>query len=212
VGRKLKIAALILLLISSLGYEEARAQFGAGAGVSVYTLDLSEFKNVVLPTIPELLQYQVMIPDFLVVPLLQLRLQLGLPLGIVNALRMEVSALSIKESIELNEGEGVLIDLDTYFFSVSTLRRFNLFLLGVYFGLGADLINGSLSLSSQAFQNIIDHWRAATLHGLGGFWIGLPFLQIYGEGKFLVPLSQDKGNLKLSVGNFQISVGLMVLI
>ncbi|MFQ5796853.1 MAG: hypothetical protein ACE5JP_17665, partial [Candidatus Bipolaricaulia bacterium] len=101
-------------------------------------------------------------------------------------------------------------------------KQIGLLLFKIYFGVGADMISGEMSLAVTSTTPGVDTAvntilqgvglnsntiEATMAHGVVGGRLGLGFLDLFAELKYLFPL-EDLGSL--AVGAFQASIGVML--
>jgi len=113
----------------------------------------------------------------------------------------------------------------TFMLSTDLVKRLDLAIAGIDIGLGVDLIQGRITpqvnIDAPGFQTEVDaalaalhlgelYWSAFAVHGTFGFEIGLPFLRMFAEVRFLLPISQSRGWWPISVDGFAGSVGLVI--
>ena len=108
--------------------------------------------------------------------------------------------------------------------STDVIKRLDLVIAGVSFGAGLDLIQGEIGLdpssivpSSPGFQLVLDQlhldglsWSAFAAHVSFGVEVGLPFLRLAGEARFMFPISQTPGSWQIKVGQWAGSVELVI--
>jgi len=115
----------------------------------------------------------------------------------------------------------------TFMLSTDVIKRLDLVIAGISFGAGVDLIQGEIGLAtpiidlidppSPGFQSVLDalhldglSWSAFAAHASLGVEVGLPFLRLVGEARFMLPISQTPGSWKIKVGQWAGSVGLVI--
>jgi len=114
----------------------------------------------------------------------------------------------------------------TFMLSTEVIKRLDLVIAGISFGAGLDLIQGEIGLdpsitiilpSSDGFQSVLDaldldglSWSAFAAHATFGVEVGLPFLRLAGEARFMLPISQTSGSWKIKVGQWTGSIGLAI--
>lgn len=211
--RKTWLIVLFLLLSQS---SLARAEtLGLGAGLMAYPLDLRGLKaELAEKGAPQLL---VGAPNFAPLPHLLLRGRLALPL--ISWAQLEVGRLSL--SLLLEPGTGTTLGLNSTAISFSFLGELKALFLGLAFGLGTDLIQGRLGLSStnpEVARFLKDYglesraWSVAAIHGSGELALGLGPLRLYLQGKYLYPLSQTGLGLRVGIGPWAWEVGLGLIL
>jgi len=134
---------------------------------------------------------------------------------------------SIDGEIEINGSttEYSIVPLfSTFMLSTDVIKRLDLVIAGVSFGAGLDLIQGEIGLDtpiidslSPAFQLVLDElhldglsWSAFAAHVFFGVEVGLPFLRLAGEARFMFPISQTPGSWRIKVGQWAGSVELAI--
>jgi hypothetical protein len=205
--RALLLAVLLVLIFAGAGRAEL---FGIGGGLSAYPLDLrglkGELEELGAPT-----EDLAGIPDLLPLPHLGLRGRLGLPGPI--GVQLEVARLGF----DLPLGEELSLNLNSTMIGFSLLGELKALFIGLVLGIGTDLIQGELGLSSSdsGTEALLEQlgltslpWSAATIHGLGELELILGPLRFYLEGKYLYPLSQSG----LGIGSWEVGLGLMIVI
>ena len=112
----------------------------------------------------------------------------------------------------------------TFMLSTEVIKRLDLVIAGISFGAGLDLIQGEIGLAtpiiesvSAGFQSVLDKlhldglsWSAFAAHATFGVEVGLPFLRLAGEARFMLPISQTPGSWKIKVGQWAGSVELAI--
>ena len=122
---------------------------------------------------------------------------------------------------------SVDVDLSAWMLSTEVVKRIDLFLLGFTLGAGLDLIQGRVEpvVDLDASPEIDDGlrnalaalhldeltWSTFGVHATVGIELGLPFLRIYGDLRFLLPLSERDGWWGLRAGDFSGLVGIAIL-
>lgn len=205
--RSLFLILFIVLACSPAGRAEI---LGVGGGLAAYPLDLRGLKEE-LAGQGAPAEGLARIPDFLPLPHLGLRGRLGL-LGPL-AVQLEAAHLGL----ELPLAEELSLSLGSTVISISLLGRFEALFIGLVLGIGTDLIQGELALSSSdpGTEALLEQlglgslpWSAATVHGLGEVELVLGPLRFYLEGRYLYPLSQSG----LGIGFWEAGLGLMIVI
>lgn len=205
--RALLLAVLLVLIFAGAGRAEF---FGIGGGLSAYPLDLCGLKGE-LEELGASAEDLAGIPDLLPLPHLGLRGRLGLPGPL--SVQLEVARLGL----ELPLDEELSLNLNSTMISLSLLGELKVLFVGLILGIGTDLIQGELSLSSDdpGMEALLEQlglgslpWSVATIHGLGGLELILGPLRFYLEGKYLYPLSQSG----LGIGSWEMGLGVMIVI
>ena len=134
---------------------------------------------------------------------------------------------SIDGEIEINGSttEYSIVPLfSTFMLSTDVIKRLDLVIAGVSFGAGLDLIQGEIGLDpsiidpeSPGFQSVLDElhldglsWSAFAAHVSFGVEVGLPFLRLAAEARFMLPISQTPGYWKIKVGQWAGSIELAI--
>jgi len=205
--RVLLLAVAVVLICSGVGRAEI---FGIGGGLSAYPLDLRGLKAELAgqgTPAEELAE----IPDLAPLPHLGLRGRLGLPGPL--AVQLEAAHLGL----ELPLAEELSLNLNSTMIGFSLLGELKALFIGLALGIGTDLIQGELGLSSSdpETEALLEElglgslpWSAATIHGLGGLELVLGPLRLYLEGEYLHPLSRSG----LGIGTWEAGLGLMIVI
>ncbi len=209
----MKKALLLTILAMLIFGGVARGEwFGIGGGLTVYPIEVGELKEELggLGASPPDLAG---IPELFPLPHLGLRGRLGLPIPISAQLEVAQLGLNLPVDGETDLSLGVTSSV----ISFSLLGELKALFLGLALGVGTDLIQGGLSLSSDdpQIEAILEDlgldrlpWSAATIHGLGELELILGPLRLYLEGKYLQTLSQSG----LRIGFWEASLGLMIVI
>jgi len=131
--------------------------------------------------------------------------------------------------IEVGEyAANILADLDLrcWAFSTEVVKRFDLFLLAWDFGAGIDLIGGEIlpqidydlpqewipgavaALDALHLEELT--WSGVAIHGMMGFEFGPPFLRLYGDLRWTVPLSQTQDWWGIRLGPVSALLGFVI--
>ncbi len=146
--------------------------------------------------------------------------------GAADLLNLGVSN-SIDGEIEINGSTteySITPLFSTFMLSTDVVKRLDLAIAGISFGAGVDLIQGQIGLAApiidplpSGFQSVLDElhldglsWSAFAAHASLGVEVGLPFLRLVGEARFMLPISQTPGSWKIKVGRWAGSVGLVI--
>ncbi len=217
-SRRIVVIFVMFLLIWTAVLPARAELFGVGASLSAYFLDV---RNLNLDGSNEdLLDIEDELPPWLPVPILQGRIHIILPLIFVDTLRLEGGGFGLNLNLnqylpEMPPDPQVNWELTTSVFSLTFLKQFNLPFIGIYLGLGGDLINGQSRVridygeEDPLDSDISLSWKATTLHGVGGLHLIFGLFRFYLEGKALQPVIQNMDN-GLSLLPWQISAGLML--
>lgn len=201
--RSLFLILFVVLACIPAGRAEV---LGVGGGLVAYPLDLRPLKGELTGQ-----GAPIEIPDLLPLPHLGLRGRLGLP----GPLSLQLEAAHL--GLVLPLAEELSLSLGSTVISISLLGRFEALFIGLALGIGTDLIQGKLGLSSSdpGTEALLEHlglgnlpWSAATVHGSGELELILGPLQFYLEGKYLYPLSKSG----LGIGIWEAGLGLMIAI
>ena len=131
---------------------------------------------------------------------------------------------SIDGQIEINGSTteySIAPLFSTFMLSTDVIKRLDLVIAGVSFGAGLDLIQGEIGLATPiiepGFQSVLDQlhlnglsWSAFAAHVSFGVEVGLPFLRLAGEARFMLPISQTPGSWLIKVGQWAGSVELVI--
>ncbi len=187
------------------------------------------------------------VPTLVPVPLLGGSIEIGLPLVVIDGVRLSFGLLNDriargltgllgveipKPLVEgtLGEGEGAgtySADLafSTFLLSAEAVKRFDLVLLGLVLGLGLDVVQGyvtplldvdipgheaEVEAALAALHPDALHWSSFGLHGGVGIELGPPFLRLFAEARFLVPLGSSTGFWGLRSGDLGFSLGMVI--
>lgn len=135
----------------------------------------------------------------------------------------------LDETLDVGDDTASLqVDLafSTWMISVDAVKRLDLVFLGADFFLGADVLWGSITPSvevdvPEGWSDGVDaalaalhldeiSWRAFGLHAGIGFELGLPFLRLYAEGRFVLPVGQAVGWWNLHAGELAGALGMVI--
>lgn len=121
---------------------------------------------------------------------------------------------------------AVDVSFSSFILSTDLVKRLDLVIAAIDFGLGVDVIQGRITPQvdyevPQEFQDGADaalealhlgelHWSAFGIHGLVGFELGPPILRLVAECRFFLPVSQATGWWEIGVGNLTGSIGLVI--
>jgi hypothetical protein len=131
--------------------------------------------------------------------------------------------------LEIGEYPGnVTADLDFSAWAVSTevVKRFDLLILALDFGAGVDLLGGeilpriSYNLPPEMTAGVANAlnelhldelaWSSFAIHGMMGFELGPPFLRLYGDVRWMIPLSQAEEWWEIRVGPVSALLGFVI--
>jgi hypothetical protein len=187
-------------------------------------------------------------PAWLPVPLVGGGIEFGLPLLIIDGIRISggwlsgnlirsiagIAGVEIPQpladfDLEIGEYPGnVTADLDFSAWAVSTevVKRFDLLILALDFGAGVDLLGGeilpriSYNLPPEMTAGVANAlnelhldelaWSSFAIHGMMGFELGPPFLRLYGDVRWMIPLSQAEEWWKIRLGPVSALLGFVI--
>lgn len=201
-----------LLILAYSGAVRAEA-LGLGGGLAACLLDLRGLKTELVErgAPPESLA---LVPDFAPLPHLAFRGRLGLPL-LISGVQLEVGRLALALPVDL--ARRTWLSLSSTVISFSLLGEVKALFLSLVLGLGTDLSQGQLGLSSMDpsvigviadFELGSRPWSVAAVHGSVALEFLLGPVRLYFEGKYLHALSQ-RG---LGIGPWEAGLGLMITI
>lgn len=187
-------------------------------------------------------------PGWVPIPLLGGGIEFGLPLGVIDGVRISggflsenlvrsISSLAGFEipqpladfDLDLGTSSGnVVADLEfsAWMLSTEVVKRVELFVLALDFGVGLDLIGGEIlprisydlpaemaagaagALNALHLDELT--WSALAVHGMIGFELGPPFLRLYGDVRWTMPLSQDEGWWSIRLGPVSALLGFVI--
>jgi len=142
-----------------------------------------------------------------------------LNLGVPNSIDGEIEIDGFTATYEIDPS------FSTFMLSTDVIKRLDLVIAGINFGAGVDLIQGQIGLATlitidppaPSLQPVLDKlhldglsWSAFAAHVSLGVEVGLPFLRLVGEARFMLPISQTPGYWKIKVGRWSGSVGLVI--
>ncbi len=146
-----------------------------------------------------------------------------------SAAGFEIPQPLLDLDLDIGEYSGnVLADLDfsAWSFSTETVKRFDLFILALNLGVGLDLIGGeilpriSYDLPPEMMGGVADAldelhldeltWSAFAVHGMIGFEVGPPFLRLYGDVRWMIPLSQAEEWWGIRLGPVSALLGFVI--
>ena len=118
------------------------------------------------------------------------------------------------------------LTFSTWMLSTEVVKRFDLLVLALNLGAGVDLIGGRIGVVSDfdlpaEFQEGVDnalaalhldalHWSSFAFHGTLGFEIGPPFLRLYGEIRWLLPVGQEEEWWRIRVAPIAGMIGFVI--
>ncbi len=135
----------------------------------------------------------------------------------------------LNETLDVGDDTASLtadVAFSTWMISVDAVKRLDLVFLGADFFLGADVLWGSVTPSVEvdvpeawdegvaaALEALhLDEisWSALGLHAGIGFELGLPFLRLYAEGRFVLPISLTNSWWNLHAGGLAGALGMVI--
>jgi len=136
-------------------------------------------------------------------------------------------ALFDVDEIAFTGSAAVDVEFSSWLLSTEVIKRLDLILFGLTLGGGLDVIRGhvtpqiSIDVPAQYASALADAlaalridefaWSVFAAHATIGFEIGLPFLRLYGDIRFLLPLSQGENWWGVQVGGFAGLLGFAIL-
>ncbi|MCX6093778.1 MAG: hypothetical protein NTY63_02995 [Candidatus Bipolaricaulota bacterium] len=142
---------------------------------------------------------------------------------------IEIPEPLLDETLDVGDDTASLtadVAFSTWMISVDAVKRLDLVFLGADFSLGADVLWGSVTPSVEVdvpeeWEDGVDAalealhldeilWRAFGLHAGIGFELGLPFLRLYAEGRFVLSLGTSIGWWNLHVGTLAGALGMVI--
>lgn len=221
-------AAFIDLGVPPAELGEIQAQFNdALAGIEDFTSDF---------------------PAWVPVPLLGGGIEFELPLIVIDGIRISggwlsetlvrsISSMAGFEipqpladfDLEIGDYPGNMVadlNFSAWAFSTEAVKRLDLLILALDFGVGLDLFGGeiepriSYDLPAEMTDGVataldalhLDElaWSSFAIHGMIGFELGPPFLRLYGDVRWTVPLSQNEGWWGIRVGPVSALLGFVI--
>ncbi len=187
-------------------------------------------------------------PTLLPVPHLGGGIEIGLPLVVIDGLRLtgglmtdgllrsiaSIAGVDVPDpladfDIAIGEDSGhVTADLgfSSWILSTEAVKRFDLFLVALNLGAGLDLIGGRITPSiaydvpeelEDGLGQAVDAlhldgltWSAFAVHGVIGFELGPPFLRLYGDLRWTLPLSHSEGWWEIRPGSLSALLGFVI--
>jgi len=187
-------------------------------------------------------------PAWVPVPLLGGGIELGLPLLIIDGIRISggwlsetlIRSISSMAGFEIPQpladfdlaiGEypgNMTTDLDFSAWALSTevVKRLDLLILALNLGVGLDLFGGeiepriSYDLPAEMTDGVATAlealhldglaWSSFAVHGMIGFELGPPFLRLYGDVRWTVPLSQNEEWWGIHLGPVSALLGFVI--
>jgi hypothetical protein len=170
------------------------------------------------------------LPPWIPLPLVGGGVEIGLPLLVIDGIRLSGGILSdellrsmasvagleiprplVSAVMEVGDDTAQLtadIDFSSWILSTEAVKRFDVFLLALSFGAGVDLFGGEVTpvvaydvptemadgvnaaLAALHLNEI--SWSSFAAHGAIGFELGPPFFRLYGDVRWMFPLSQSE--------------------
>ncbi len=187
-------------------------------------------------------------PPWVPVPLVGGGIEFGLPLLVIDGIRISGGWLSanfvrsisnmagceipqplLDLDLDIGESSGnVIADLDfsAWMLSTEVVKRFDLLILALNLGAGIDLLGGeilpriSYDLPAEMASGVttalealhLDEltWSSFAVHGMIGFELGPPFLRLYGDVRWMMPLSQAEEWWEIRLGPVSALLGFVI--
>jgi len=130
------------------------------------------------------------------------------------------------DSPEFAGAATIDIELSSWILSTDVVKRFDALVLALTLGGGIDLIRGAIrplvdldvpagfeddvagALAALHLDGLT--WSTFAVHGVVGLEIGPPFLRLYGDLRFLLPLSEGDGWWDLRAGGLAAVLGVVI--
>jgi hypothetical protein len=130
------------------------------------------------------------------------------------------------DSPEFTGAATIDVELSSWVLSTDVVKRFDALVLALTLGGGIDLIGGAIrplvdldvpagfeddvagALAALHLDGLT--WSTFAVHGVVGLEIGPPFLRLYGDLRFLLPLSEGGGWWDLRAGGMAAVLGLVI--
>jgi len=149
--------------------------------------------------------------------------------GVAQWVGTEIPEPLVDETFDMDGFTGgALIDVafSSWMLSTDVVKRFDLLVLAVTLGGGVDLVRGELrplvdldlppewdDAADDALAALhIDEfaWSSFAVHGVLGFEVGPPFLRLYADIRFILPVSSTTGWWDLRVGGLAAVLGVVI--
>jgi hypothetical protein len=153
----------------------------------------------------------------------------GLVRSVAGLAGLEIPQPLVDFDFEIGEETGnVLADVEfsAWMLSTEVVKRLDLLVLAFDFGVGLDLTGGEITprvsydLPAGMAEGVdaalaalrLDElsWSELAVHGMIGFELGPPFLRIYGDVRWRIPLSQQEGWWGLRPGPVSALLGFVI--
>ncbi len=153
----------------------------------------------------------------------------GLVRGVAALVGTEIPEPLFEVSFDSPEFTGaatVDVALSSWMLSTDVVKRFDALVLALTLGGGIDLIGGEIrplvdvDVPAGFEDDVADAlaalhldeltWSTFAVHGVVGFEIGPPFLRLYGDLRFLLPLSEGAGWWDLRSGGLAAVLGVVI--
>jgi hypothetical protein len=153
----------------------------------------------------------------------------GLVRGVARLAGTEIPEPLFEVSFDSTEFTGaatVDVELSSWMLSTDVVKRFDALVLALTLGGGIDLIGGEirplvdLDVPAGFEDDVADAlaalhldgltWSTFAVHGVVGLEIGPPFLRLYGDLRFLLPLSEGAGWWDLRSGGLAAVLGVVI--
>lgn len=123
-------------------------------------------------------------------------------------------------------GATVDVAMNAWMLSTDVVKRFDAIVLALTLGMGVDLVRGEIrplvdldvppefeDAAAEALAALrLDElaWSTFAVHAVVGFEIGPPFLRLYGDVRFLLPLSEGETWWDLRAGGLAAVLGVVI--
>jgi len=210
--------------------------------------DLNEMRAQFDDAVAGIEEFTSTFPAWIPVPLIGAGFEFRLPLTIIDGVRFSGGFLSdglvrsiadvagvlipqplVDLDLDIGEGTGnILADLEFSMWGLSTevVKRLDLLILAINFGVGVDLLGGviepsiSYDLPAEMTSGVttaldalhLDELACSSfaMHGMIGFELGPPFLRIYGDVRWMITLSESEGWWGLRPGPLAALLGFVI--
>ena len=220
----------------------------AVAGLGVPPSEWDEIQQAFDDALASVEAFAETFPMWVPLPLIGGGVEIGLPLVVVDGLRISGGMVSdelvrsiaawgdldiprplIDFEIDIGEETGTVlgdIDLSAWMLSTELVKRFDLLLLAVTLGAGVDLIGADVvptvvfdvpeeledgvtgALAALHLDGL--SWSSFAAHATLGFEVGPPFLRLYGDVRWTMPLSTSTEWWELRAGPLSALIGFVI--
>jgi len=218
------------------------------AGLGVPPSEWEEIQQAFDDTLASIEAFTATFPPWVPVPLIGGGVEIGLPLVVVDGLRvtggmisdelgrsiaawggLEIPRPLIDVEFDVGEDTGAVIgdlDLSAWMVSTELVKRFDVFLFAVTLGAGLDLIGAEIVPSvvvdvPEAIEDGVNDalaalhldglsWSSFATHAMIGFEVGPPFLRLYGDVRWTMPVSTKAGWWELRTGPVSALLGFVI--